>query len=199
MATQNDGRTGFSDKAFFGIVYRNNFAVDRWNIHICSFYISVFDFGIIWMIEYTDILKFAFIALDISSWLVTLLFSVSIITILSVQSTRNNIVFFVFIIVIILIALLDIWFHRQIEGRWIYSWWIYSLGVPACYLLTIYLIFAIRDFIIKWPDNYKWDTFATVATFIVAISALGTTYGLSVKFSGPNHNDVWVKECTDVT
>jgi hypothetical protein len=148
-------------------------------------YISVFDFGIILIIEYTDILKFVFIALGIASGLVTLLFSVSRITILSVQSTRNKIVFSVFIIVLIVIAALDIWFHRQIEGRWIYS-----LGVPACYLLTIYLIFAIRDFIIKWPDNYKWDTFATVATFIVSISAFGKTYGLSVKFSGPNHNDV---------
>jgi hypothetical protein len=34
MATQDDGRTGFSDKAFFGIVYRNDITFDCHNIHI---------------------------------------------------------------------------------------------------------------------------------------------------------------------
>jgi hypothetical protein len=66
--------------------------------------------------------------------------------------------------------------------------------VFTSYVLIIFLIFAVRDFIIKFPDMNKLDTFATVAMSIVAISAFGTTYGLSVKFSGPNHNDVWVKD-----
>jgi hypothetical protein len=84
---------------------------------------------------------------------------------------------------------LDIWFHRQIEGRWFYS-----IMTFISYILVIISIFSIREFIIKFPDFSKWDTFATVAMFISAISSCGTTYGLSVKFSGPNPNDVWVKD-----
>jgi hypothetical protein len=152
-------------------------------------YVSVFDFSIVWIIEYSDILKFIFIALGITSGLVSLLFSISKITILSLQTTRNKIVFFVFIILLLANCAQDMWFHRQIEGRWFYS-----IMVFTSYVLIIFLIFAVRDFIIKFPDMNKLDTFATVAMSIVAISAFGTTYGLSVKFSGPNHNDVWVKD-----
>jgi hypothetical protein len=152
-------------------------------------YVSVFDVSIIWIIEYTDILKFVFISLGIASGLVTLLFSLSKMSIQSLTNKRAMIVFSAYVIGLLVFFALDIWFHRQIEGRWFYS-----IMTFIAYILVILSIFSIRDFIIKFPDFNKWDTFATVAMFISAISTCGTTYGLSVKFSGPNHNDVWVKD-----
>ena|ERR1700730_4034217 len=152
-------------------------------------YISVFDFGIIWIIEYTDILKFVLIALGLASGLVTLIFVFSRYSLVSLNNRRTAIVISVSLIGLFVICALDIWFHKQIEGRYFYS-----ITVFLSYFLFIILVYLIRDFIVNWRDFPKWDTFAIMATFIGAVSAFGTTYGLSVKFSGPNHNDVWVKD-----
>lgn len=153
-------------------------------------YLSVFDFSIIWIIEYTDIVKFVFIALGLVAGLVLFIFQISRISILSLNGIkRNRILLIGFIIAIFLVYALDIWVHRTTEGRWFFS-----VMVMFSYIMLIILIFGIRETFLKWPNESKWESFACVALFIVAISVFGKTYGLSVKFSGPNHNDVLIKD-----
>jgi hypothetical protein len=40
----------------------------------------------------------------------------------------------------------------------------------------------------------KWDIPLDISMFIFWLYTFGTAHGLSVKFSGPNHNDVLIKD-----
>jgi hypothetical protein len=72
--------------------------------------------------------------------------------------------------------------------------WYYTIMKLCSELLVIFWLFSIRQDVINWPNIPKLDIIAGIFWFFLSIYIWGTTYGLSVKFSELNHNDVSIKD-----
>jgi hypothetical protein len=72
--------------------------------------------------------------------------------------------------------------------------WYYTFMQLLSYLWVIIWLHAIRQDVIAWPNFPKFYIIADIFLLILSISTWGATYGLSVKFSGPNHNDILIKD-----
>ena len=152
-------------------------------------YLSVFDKNIIWIIEYTDIIKFIFITLGIASGLVTFVYSFVQWFILYFDIRVRKVLLYLFIFSVIAPSVWDIWSHRHEAGRVEYNIFIFSSE-----FVLIGTIGCIRAMIISWHNLHNKTLLLYAFMFLIAIGIFGRTYGLYVQVSGPNHNEVWVKD-----
>jgi len=156
-------------------------------------YLSVFDWQLIWIIEYPDILKFGLVALAVISSIILAITTIVAHLIASSRHRGKARAMYVVAIIVFAIALLAIpvvleW-HTEAEARGqMYA----SFGVSAMFLIGVLLgIWGV----VERLRTISAESIAFVVLFLlVSVGIFGATFGTYAKYSKGLTHDVFLKD-----
>ncbi len=140
-------------------------------------YLSVFDWSLIWLIEYPDILKFWLIGVAILSTSITVIFGTfdNVYKWLIANVTYQRIVIFILIAMLVINLAYELYYS---SGRQIKEYHIYSFVSYLSLLLIAFVGFTVYKH--KYNIN-MWDAGMLFSSFILIMYLFGHTYGLKVR------------------
>jgi hypothetical protein len=161
-------------------------------------YLSVFNSSLIWVIEYSDVIKLSLLCIVIIASLTGVLLSCGILVysgwFLDSKLARNSLIgVSAFIVIFAVVALVDIPnFEKLNFGKLIIP---SLLSVVSVIIILHGIIILLKD----WPNiiPLRWVAFLTL--FIISSPMWGTTYGLLVKIDKKLLVDVKIRHSEPLT
>jgi hypothetical protein len=156
-------------------------------------YLSVFDWRLIWIIEYPDIFKFGLVAIAAISGAIAFIQAViqNFFTVKKLEG-RERWAHIVIISVFAIIALAAIiYFDRRSESPIPYTLYL-SFAVSGFFLIV--LCFIVADIASnRWPLNAE-RAFIVFIIVILGVASFGGTFGTYTKYGQGLHYDVFLKD-----